>query len=136
MARRLIYTMLPLALLCLTLAGCGGNQTVTVEAEHSCAASAFLAFTNAGQGDLLLEGWVLRDGSGEYRLPSQRLAPGARLRVWRGTGQSDEVNYYLGQPEASWQLANGTSLSVERHDPWPWGNVQAFWLSCQSDPRP
>jgi len=125
-----------LALLSLVMSGCSSPLPLEAQAEHRCAASAYVELTNTGAEELRLEGWILRDHDGNETLPTMLLAPQARLRIWRGAGLNDATNVYVAHPQATWSLINNDSPIIERPTFWPWDSMHAFFFSCTVDVSP
>ncbi|MEI6179708.1 MAG: lamin tail domain-containing protein [Chloroflexales bacterium] len=125
-----------LCLAILVLAGCGSTPPLKAEAEHRCAESAYIEITNTGTGEVSLAGWTIKDSSGEHQLPTLRLAPQAKLRIWRGSGVDDAANLYLAQPSATWRLGSGgEGLVIDSPPPfWLWETSLGFLFGCNVDP--
>jgi hypothetical protein len=97
-------TLITSLFLTLALGGCGGEAALEISPERWCATSAYVELTNPGLSERRYSGWQVADGSGSYNLPAFHLGSGDALRVWRGVGQSDDRNIYLGQREAAWDF--------------------------------
>ncbi len=69
---------------------------------------------NRGDGELSLEGWVIRDDTTGHRFPlSGTLAPGAGLTVRSGEGVGDGENFYLGERFPVWSNQWETVILVD-----------------------
>lgn len=134
MPRYSLARLLLLVILSLVISGCSSPSfPLAAQAEHVCAASAYVELTNTGAQALRLEGWVLRDSDGKYTLPTRLLAPQASLRIWRGAGLNDDANLYLAHPKVTWDLIHNDSPSIERPTFWPWDSVHTFFFACNLD---
>ncbi len=116
------------------LVGCGSSSSsgpmLSVETEHQCAESRYFTITNIQTHNVSLEGWIISDDNISYTMPRIVLAPGGQMTVWRGTGQDDANNLYLGQPHDTWQLNIDAPVLERPHR--PFGRVEMYFMSCHT----
>ena len=116
------FTRIILFSLSLTLAGCGISSPRLTARIISCyyadllkadspyanggSAYTFVDLTNPGPNAEDYTGWQITDATGTYNVPPFSLNPGESFSIWRGTGQSNAHNFYLGWESPTWIIYN------------------------------
>ncbi|RRR74320.1 MAG: lamin tail domain-containing protein [Candidatus Viridilinea halotolerans] len=126
--------LLLLACLSLALTGCLDSKAMLHSAaEHPCGVSAYVELRNDRNYTQTLAGWTYQDDLVRQTLPTFRLAPGETFRVWRGAGQDDDYNVYLGQTQDTWNFSGVDMIAIIRPDSiLSWGSIEHHWFRCSS----
>jgi len=88
------------------------SPSLTSDAEHFCAKSAYVGLINPGPNAGHYADWQITDRTGTYNLPPFSLGPGESLRIWRGAGLDNMHNLYLGEQHSTWYLNEGDSPTI------------------------
>jgi hypothetical protein len=91
------------------------SPSLTSDAEHFCAKSAYVGLINPGPNAGHYADWQITDRTGTYNLPPFSLGPGESLRIWRGVDLGNMHNLYLGEQHPTWYLDESDSPTIEHH---------------------
>ncbi|WP_165774594.1 lamin tail domain-containing protein [Candidatus Viridilinea mediisalina] len=126
-----IFYLILVALLSLSLMGCMDSAPLLEsQAEHPCDVSAYVELRNERKYTQTLANWTYAHNNVEQTLPTFTLAPGEHFRIWRGVGQDDEYNFYIGEATDTWNFSGNDHVAIIR--PNSWWMIEHHWFICST----